>query len=188
MNIDCESVRIQSFAGTIDYMSPEAIHGTSWENECDLWALGIIIFRFFAEYFPFKGEYEDETMQKIEEDPIEFPDDFPVAAKDLCSRLLDKDPAKRLGWGRPGSVNDMSSLKSHPFFDGIDFDNLIYCKSPVPISDVVRSSVKRQIIEKYKRLDVDGKLVLRSKLFTISKIMLIHCLKFTHIIIPLINY
>ena len=148
--IDWESLRTGSLVGTIDYMSPEVILGKNWRNEWDLWALGIIIFRFFAEYLPFKGEYQDETMQKIEEDQVEFPDNFPVVAKDLCYKLLEKDPSKRIGWGKLGTLNDLNALKSHPFFYGIDFDNLIYSKSPVPVSNVIRSSVKEKIIEKYK--------------------------------------
>ena len=134
-------------------MSPEIIQGRSWGNECDLWALGIIIYIFFAEYPPFKGEYQDETLQKIEEEQIEFPENFPIVAKDLCIKLLDKDPSRRLGWGRSGMINDIEALKSHPFFYGIDFDNLVLWKSPVPVSDVIRSSLKKRIIEKYRKDD-----------------------------------
>lgn len=32
------------------------------------------------------------------------------------------NPNERLG--APGSQNDMKNLKNHPFFSGIDFDNL----------------------------------------------------------------
>lgn len=55
------------------------------------------MFKFFAEYFPYLGDFDEDTIQKIEEDPLEFPEDFPEDAQDLCKRLLQKDPKKRLG-------------------------------------------------------------------------------------------
>jgi len=122
------------------------------KNECDYWSLGIIIYKFFAERPPFLGEFDEETIQKIEEDPVEFPPKFPDLAKDLCMRLLEKDATKRLGCGREGTDTDLFALKAHPFFDGIDFDYLHKFKSPIPIPNVHRSSFKTKIIEEYKSI------------------------------------
>jgi len=44
----------------------------------------------------------------------------------------------------------MFALKSHPFFEGIDWDNLSNINSPIPIPRVKRSSMKQTIINKYK--------------------------------------
>ena len=142
--------RMNTFVGTVEYMSPEIIKGTWRKNECDIWSLGIIVFKFFAEYFPYLGDFDEDTIQKIEEDPLEFPEDFPEDAQDLCKRLLQKDPKKRLGWGPEGSELDMFALKAHPFFDGIDFDNLKSWNSPLPVSTIIRSSIKTKIIEECK--------------------------------------
>jgi 3-phosphoinositide dependent protein kinase-1 len=49
---------------------------------------------------------------------------MPLEAKALIARLLNKDPKKRLGAGIPGSNNDFLALKSHPFFKGIEWENL----------------------------------------------------------------
>ena len=43
--------------------------------------------------------------------------------KDLISKLLTKDPNQRLG------CKSINEVKSHPFFDGIDFETL-YRSSP----------------------------------------------------------
>jgi serine/threonine protein kinase len=142
--------RQNTFVGTVEYMAPEIIQGTWTGNECDFWSLGIIIYKFFAESSPFMGGFEEETIQKIEEDPIIFPPEFPEMAKDLWERLLEKDPSKRLGCGNPGSMNDMFFLKAHPFFDGINFEKLHRMKSPIPIPVVYRASFKQRIIEEYK--------------------------------------
>lgn len=45
----------------------------------------------------------------------------------------------------------MFSLKSHPFFDGIDFENLFNLDSPAPIPSIHRASIKTRIIDEYKR-------------------------------------
>ena len=45
-------------------------------------------------------------------------------AKDLITKILVKEPTKRLGAGEPGSECDISHLKSHPFFKGINWKDL----------------------------------------------------------------
>ena len=61
-------------------------------------------------------------FEKIIHRTIEFPDYLSVNAKDLIDNLIQVDPEKR--WGSPTCLNDIKSLKNHPFFDGIDFNNL----------------------------------------------------------------
>lgn len=34
------------------------------------------------------------------------------------------NPRNRLGAGPPGSQNDFKALKSHPFFNGVDWENI----------------------------------------------------------------
>lgn len=143
--------RTNTFVGTCEYMSPESILGKCKKNECDLWALGVIIYKMFSEYSPFIGEFDEDTIQKIEEDPVIFPQGFPELAQDLWIKLLEKDPADRIGWGNPGTERDMFSLKAHPFFDGIDFENLHKWDSPAPIPCIHRASIKTRIIDEYKR-------------------------------------
>ena len=48
--------------------------------------------------------------------------------KDLITRLLDKNPATRLG-----SVNDADDIVNHPWFaSGIDFEQLLTKKMKAP--------------------------------------------------------
>jgi hypothetical protein len=44
-------------------------------------------------------------------------------------KLLNKDPNQRLGCG--GEGNDFTALKSHPFFNSIDWDNLHKLNPPI---------------------------------------------------------
>ena len=143
--------RQNTFIGTWEYMAPEIVEGIYISSSWDLWSLGIIIYKFFAEFAPFLGEYEQETLDKITGEEIDYPEDFPEIAKDLWNQLLIKDPTKRLGAGPAGSINDSEALKSHPFFEGIDFENLYETTSPVPKTVKRMNSMKQAIIQKYKK-------------------------------------
>lgn len=37
----------------------------------------------FSEQSPFMGEFDEDTIQKIEEEPVTFPQGFPELAQDL---------------------------------------------------------------------------------------------------------
>ena len=55
--------------------------------------------------------------KKIIQEPLKFPshDIVPAAARDLLTRLLDRDPQRRLG------ANGASEIKAHDFFSNIDW-------------------------------------------------------------------
>lgn len=75
---------------------------------------------------PFKGANQMQTFQNIKNVNYHFSDEanFTPEAKDLISRLLLKDPLKRLGAGNFGSENDYNELKNHPFFKSVAFDKV----------------------------------------------------------------
>jgi len=56
--------------------------------------------------------------------------------KDLISKLLDKDPAKRLGTS--GGVDE---ILSHPFFASINLDELVEKKIEAPFKPKLSSNV-----------------------------------------------
>lgn len=83
---------------------------------------------------PFYDEITNEMYRKILTNPLYFPDHLvPPAAQDLLTKLLDRDPAKRLG------VNGAAEIKSYPFFHAIDWRKLLQRKyEPVFKPSVVR--------------------------------------------------
>jgi serine/threonine protein kinase len=64
---------------------------------------------------------------KIKEMKFEMPDsdDLTEETKDLISKLLVKEPCKRLG------ANDISELKNHPFFNDLNFNDLYSIEAPL---------------------------------------------------------
>lgn len=120
--------RGMTFVGTAEYVSPEVLGDKPAEFGADVWALGIMIYQMFFGKTPFKEKNNYLTFRKIEQLKIDFEGGekitIPDEAKDLISKILVKEPNKRLGGGEPGTEYDIAHLKSHPFFKGIDWKNL----------------------------------------------------------------
>ena len=56
---------------------------------------------------------------------------MPSDAKDLISKMLKFNPMERIGAGREEDKLDFESLKSHSFFNGINFNSLAFSESPL---------------------------------------------------------
>ena len=112
----------EGIVGTEDYISPEALNSTPdlVSFATDLWSLGVIIWQVFSKKddTPFSADSEEATFAKIRACEYSMPMDIPEVAADLISKLLVKDPTKRLG------AQNYDDLMAHPFFEGVDFANL----------------------------------------------------------------
>ena len=126
--------RGMTFVGTAEYVSPEVLGDKPAEFGADIWALGIMIYQMFFGKTPFKDKTNFLIFRKIEQLNIDFDDNekikIPEEAKDLIKKILVKDPSKRLGAGESGTEYDISHLKSHPFFKGINWNNLLNLNPP----------------------------------------------------------
>lgn len=74
--------------------------------------------------------------RKILQEPLTFPgpEIVPPAARDLLTRLLDRDPQRRLG------SNGAAEIKAHHFFSNIDWRKLLQRKyEPTFKPNVVRT-------------------------------------------------
>lgn len=121
--------RRASFVGTAQYVSPEILKGNASHLSTDLWSFGCIIYQMLAGCPPFRGATEYLIFQKILNEDYDFPDNFDSRAKDLISKLLRFNPKDRLG---SEDYNDSryQSIRNHPFFDGIDWNENLYRQTP----------------------------------------------------------
>ncbi|KAH6997390.1 hypothetical protein EDB80DRAFT_883535 [Ilyonectria destructans] len=111
--------------GTPEYPAPELLLGHAASRMADWWTLGILLHEMLTGLPPLYHKDVDEKQQRIIDQGLQFPDELPSAAEDVLIRLLDKDPAKRLG------VGGVSEVTSHAFFHGIKW-NEVQGKNPSP--------------------------------------------------------
>lgn len=117
-----------STVGTPDYIAPEVFHQTGYNKSCDWWSLGVIMYEMLIGYPPFCSESPQETYKKIMNwrETLIFPPEMPISdiARDLIQRWC-CDADKRL--------NSIDEIKAHPFFNGVDWQNIRERPAAIPI-------------------------------------------------------
>jgi len=91
--------KFMTHAGTQLIMAPEILNGKNYNNKCDLWSLGIIIFQLYTKKFPYSHPVEKGILEQIEKKGktvLNVISDEKL--KDLLSTLLESDPEKRISW------------------------------------------------------------------------------------------
>ncbi|KAI8927672.1 kinase-like domain-containing protein, partial [Entophlyctis helioformis] len=128
-----ETARVTSHetVGTPDYISPEILRAhegsANYGQSVDWWSLGIILYELLFDEVPFYSESLVETYGKIMDHEVyfAFPEDADItpACRDLIQKLICNQDV-RLG------KNGIEELKSHPWFEGVDWDNIAESKAP----------------------------------------------------------
>uniref|UniRef100_A0A0E0AXB8 non-specific serine/threonine protein kinase n=1 Tax=Oryza glumipatula TaxID=40148 RepID=A0A0E0AXB8_9ORYZ len=117
-----------SFVGTEEYVAPEMVRGEGHGLAVDWWAVGVLAYEMAYGRTPFKGKNRKETFRNVLLKDVEFAGDsrrrLPELT-DLISRLLERDPMKRLGY--QGGADE---VRAHPFFAGVAWDMLDVVSRP----------------------------------------------------------
>ncbi|CAL1707585.1 unnamed protein product [Somion occarium] len=147
-----------SVCGTNSYMSPEVIRGHGYSYSCDWWSLGVIMFECLYGFPPFVSDSRHVTRQKILNwrQALRFPARPRVSHEgiNLMEQLLCEAEdrlgsqasssvsrpnsmivqARRSGFvvptGNSGSVDGAHLIKAHPWFRGIDWENIHRYSAP----------------------------------------------------------
>ena len=90
--------RIGKLHGNLKFMAPEILNREEYNEKCDLWSLGVLIFVFTFKEHPFEGEYEEEINDNINNNILNLKKSGNKYLDDLIQKLLVKDPKKRLSW------------------------------------------------------------------------------------------
>lgn len=96
-----ENEHPQQMAGSLQYMAPEVLATRQVTPACDMWAAGVILYILLCGFPPFQSDTSAQLKQLIQsQQPIEFPspywDHISASAKDLVTRLLNRNALERL--------------------------------------------------------------------------------------------
>lgn len=129
-----DSDTCNSMLGTVEYMAPEVVKGVKYGKAVDWWSFGALGYDLLTGNPPFRGGNNAKIQDNIVKQKLTMPYFMSADAKDLLTRLLRKDPAKRLGSNMP---RDLEAMKKHRFFRKIDWKKLLAREMTPPIQPFI---------------------------------------------------
>jgi len=91
--------KLKQKLGTPYYIAPEVLK-KSYDEKCDVWSSGVIMYILLCGYPPFNGPNDKIIFQRVLEGNFAFPEEdwsgISKQAKDMIKKMLSYDPAKRI--------------------------------------------------------------------------------------------
>ena len=160
--------------GTAYYISPEVLQG-KYDEKCDIWSAGVILYIIICGYPCFNGDDDDEIFEAIQKGKIAFPspewddisNDVKVLIKKMCcspSKRLTAEQVLNETWVKdnaPNAGKALLPLKIDPFKNYSNSNKLRKA-----VLTYIASRLSEQEIKKIKAvfesidIDNDGKLSL----------------------------
>ena len=85
--------------GTPYYIAPEVLEG-NYDEKCDVWSCGVILYIMLCGYPPFNGETDDDILVAVKKGKFDFPkEEWSSVSKEaieLINGMLTYEPNKRL--------------------------------------------------------------------------------------------
>lgn len=138
---DVEGDTVRSLCGTPEYLAPEILKKQPYGKSVDWWSLGTLIYEMITGLPPFYDNNRKLMYHKILSAPLLKSPYMSPEAFDLCSKLLERDPTKRLGYG------GYEEIQKHPWFKEIDWDALYRKEIEPPYKPSVKSAESTEHID-----------------------------------------
>ena len=119
-----DTTKCKTHAGTDLTMAPEILKGAGnqsiYDEKCDLWSIGVMLYQLFFREYPFKGLTEFALLNNIKSKKNNVINSTKNTGDkeldDLIKRLLIEDPRERIQW---------EEYFNHPFFKDKNISEII---------------------------------------------------------------
>eukprot|EP00939_MAST-03C_sp_MAST-3C-sp1_P002116 g2116.t1 len=170
-HVGCGIARMRSTVGTSYYVAPEVLSRRAYDNKCDMWSLGVVLFMLLSGKSPWLGESEPEILKAVAKGNYVFveTDWYGVSesAKDLVKKLLHVNPKERLSalealqhpWMRNENSPDPLHAPELDVFNSLkEFSKFSELKKVVidVIAFSMDSSAMEESQEYFQYIDSDG--------------------------------
>ncbi|EAY16854.1 AGC family protein kinase [Trichomonas vaginalis G3] len=103
-----------------EYVAPEVIKSLPITESADWYSAGIILYEMICGLPPYWEKNQDALTKVILNGTLRFPHHVSRKAKNICARLLEKSPDKRLGAGELG----FEEIKRDEFFANLNWESI----------------------------------------------------------------
>merc|ERR1712079_910134 len=110
----------KTFRGTPEYLAPEVLEDHEYGQAVDWWGVGVVMYEMVVGRLPFYNRDHDILFELILMEEVRFPRTLSAEVKELLGGLLVKEPLRRL----VGGPEDATAVKTHPFFNSINWSDL----------------------------------------------------------------
>ena len=101
---------LTDYVGTPSYAAPEIINKEPYDEEVDIWSLGVLLYNMLTGLEPFSGKYSSELNEQIILKQIKFDIITNESMRNLCKKFLERDADKRIN--ALDALNEIRNIKS----------------------------------------------------------------------------
>lgn len=151
--------KLKSKQGTPYYIAPEVLK-KNYNEKCDLWSCGIIMYILLVGKPPYKGSLEKEILEQVEKGSILM--DIPeikclsIEAKNLLNSLLKVNPTKRISASQALSHKWIKSIEEKKFCESnnLILINLQHFQSHAKLEQAVYFYIMTQLITNKEKTEL----------------------------------